>query len=234
MIATKRNSTRRGLFVFVFLVASTVFAADNPVDRWADAVGGRDKVSAITVIYREATIDVAGYTGTIKAWHTADGRYRKEEQIADYSTIETFDGAAGTVQQADAPPQHMAGPELERARSTAFANSNAIFFAFFPERRHGSVAIEDDAIVLKPEGGIDWRIRLDPQTSLPRMMTHQEGPRSVTVNFISYETIDGIQFEKEIHRSNGDPRFDSVIRFTKTVINPTVDPSLFSIDGAAH
>jgi hypothetical protein len=50
---------------------------DDSVDRWADAVGGRDRVARIDAIYREATIRVAGGEGTIKAWHTADGRYRK-------------------------------------------------------------------------------------------------------------------------------------------------------------
>jgi hypothetical protein len=58
-------------------------------------------------------------------------------------------------------------------------------------------------------------------------MTHNEGDRTVTVSFASYETVDGITFEKEIHRSTGDPRFNAVIRFTKTIINPPIDGSLF-------
>jgi hypothetical protein len=59
-------------------------------------------------------------------------------------------------------------------------------------------------------------------------MVHQEGDRTITVTFDSYETVNGIKFEKEIHRSGGDPRMSAVIRFTKTVINPPVDSSLFS------
>jgi len=41
--------------------------------------------------------------------------------------------------------------------------------------------------------------------------------------------MDSLSVEKGIHRSNGDPRFDALIRFTQTVINPPIDPSLFSI-----
>jgi hypothetical protein len=205
-------------------------SAGDPVDRWAAAIGGRDRLAAVTALYREATIQVFGFEGSLKAWHTAEGRYRKEERVATYSSIETFDGTTAAVQQGDAPPRTMAGGDLERARSSAFANSNAIFFVFFPDRRRGTVAIEgDDTLVLKPEGGIDWRVTFDPQTSLPATMVHKENDRMVTVEFVAYETVDGITFEKEIHRSNGDPRFDAVIRFTKTVINPPVDPSLFSI-----
>lgn len=221
---------RKALVLVTFLFASATFAAETSVDRWATAVGGRDKVAAITSIYREATIEVQGVVGSIKAWHTPDGKYRKEEQIATFSTVETFDGTNGAIQQGAAPHRTMAGADLARARSTAFANSNAMFFVFFPERRHGRVAIEGDGtIVLKPEGGIDWRVTLDPLTSLPKTMMHNEGDRTVSVTFVSYETVDGIAFEKEIHRSNGDPRFNSVIRFTKTVTNQPIDASLFSV-----
>ena len=86
----------------------------------------------------------------------------------------------------------------------------------------------DDTIVMEPEGVIDWRVTLDSKSWLPKTMVHQEGNRTITVTFVSCETIDGLQFEKEIHRSAGDPRFGAVIRFTKTVINPPVDASFFS------
>jgi hypothetical protein len=220
------------VLVLALIATRMTIASENPLDMWAKAVGGRDKVAGITAIYREATIEVAGYAGTIKAWHTFDGRYRKEEQVADYGNIEVFDGVGATVQQAGTAPQKLAGADLQRARSTAFANSNAMFFAFFPERQHGTAIIDDKGIVLRADGGIDWRVVLDPQTSLPATMTHQEGPRTVVVTFVSYETVDGMKFEKEIHRSNGDPRFDSIIRFTKTVINPEIDASVFSINRA--
>jgi hypothetical protein len=216
-------------FLIPLFLAMTV-AADNPIDRWARAVGGRDRVAAIKSIYREATIEYGGYEGTLKVWHTADGKYRKEEQIATYSLVETFDGVNGFVKQGDGPPHQMTGAELTLATSKRFSNSNAMLFAFFPERRRGAVAIEgDNTIVLKPEGGVEWRVMLDPQTSLPKTMVHQEGEQTITVTFDSFETVDGIKFEKEIHRSAGDPSRGAVIRFTKTVINQPVDAALFSI-----
>jgi hypothetical protein len=166
--------------------------------------------------------------GTLEVWHTSDGRYRKEEQVGAFKTIETFDGTNGTVQQGDAPPHAMTGLELARARSAPYANWNAVFFALFPERRHGTLTInDDDTLVMQPEGGIDWHVALDPATSLPKTMTHQQGDHTITVTFVSYEPVNGIPFESEIHRSTGDPHFDAVIRFTKTVINPPLDAALF-------
>ena len=219
------------LTAFLFLCASMQGQAADPVGRWCKAAGGRDKVAAIKAIYREATIHVAGMDGVIKTWHTSDGRYRKEEQIGPYSTRETFDGTTGALQKGAAPVHTMAGDELARARTSPFANSNAMFFVFFPERLHGTRTLDgNDTIVFQPEGGIDWRVTLDPETSLPKTMTHKEGDRTVTVTFVSYEVVDGIKLEKEIHRTMGDPRYDSVIVFTKTVINPAIDASLFKIE----
>ena len=214
----------------VLLVATPYgLAADDLIDRWATAAGGRDKVAAIKAIYREAELEFGAYKGTIKVWHTADGKYRKDEKIGDMASVEIFDGTKGTVKENDAPPREMTNAELELSKAKRFANANAMFFAFFPERRHGSVTTEGDAtIVLKPEGGVEWRITLDSQTSLPKTMVHKEGDRTITVTFDSYETVDGIKFEKEIHRSAGGPA-GAVIRFTKTVINPPIDTGLFSI-----
>ena len=214
---------------FILLIATPyALAGDDLIDRWATAAGGRDKVAAIKTIYREANLEFGAYKGTVKVWHTADGKYRKDEKIGDLSTVEIFDGAKGTIKEGDGPAREMTSAELEISKAKRFANANAMFFAFFPERRHGTVSTEaDGTIVLKPEGGVEWRISLDPQTSLPKTMVHKEGDRTITVTFDSYETVEGIKFEKEIHRSAGGPA-SAVIRFTKTVINPPIEPGLFS------
>jgi hypothetical protein len=212
--------------IIAFVFAATAIAADNPVDRWAHAVGGKEKIAAVKAIYREGTLELGGMQGSIKVWHTADGRYRKEEQVGIFSSVETFDGTNGVVQKGGAGPQQVTGADLPVAKSKAYANSNSMFFVFAPQRR-GSLTTEGDTIVFKPEGGVEWRVTLDPQTSLPKTMLHDEGGKTITVTFASWETVDGITLEKEIHRTNGVA--SAVIRFTKTVINPPVDASLFTI-----
>ncbi|HYM62549.1 MAG TPA: hypothetical protein VEZ11_16825 [Thermoanaerobaculia bacterium] len=219
-------------FVSILLAAGAALAADGPVDRWAKAVGGREKVAAIKSVYREGTLQFGGMTGSIKVWRTADGRYRKEEQLGSYSSIETFDGTNGIVRLGPGAPRKLDGAELGVALSKSFANWSAVFFVFFPERRHGNLRIDGDAIAFQPEGGIEWLVTLDPQTSLPQTMTHKEGDVTITVSFVSYETVDGFTFEKEIRRTAGDPRLDASIQFTKTVIDAPVDASLFSLEPA--
>jgi hypothetical protein len=225
----------RLVLLVVGLVSASLRAFAAPpdhdsVERWADAVGGRDRVARIDAIYREATIEVAGGEGTIKAWHTADGRYRKEERGGNFVRVETFDGTKALAQIGSGPALELTGAQRERAISQAFANTNAVFFAFFPDRRRGRVLVEPDGtIVLKPEGGIDWRVLLDPITSLPTRMMHAEGERTVVVDFVSYDVVDGLTVESEIRRSPGDARFNAVIRFTRTELNPAIDDALFTI-----
>ena len=215
-------------FTLLFLLSAAPLCADDSIERWAKAVGGRDKVAAVRSIYREGTIQAGPFEGTIKVWHTAEGRYRKEEQFGTFSSVETCDGTNVLVSKGGAPPQKLEGKELAVERSKAFANSNAIFFVFAPKPR-GTVSAEgDNTIVFKPEGGIEWRVTLDPQTSLPDSMTHQEGGKTIKVSFASWESVDGIKLEKEIRRSAGDGRPGAIIRFTKTVINAPVDASLFT------
>ena len=74
------------------------------------------------------------------------------------------------------------------ARATERYGSRARFFVFFPGRRHGSLRVNgDNTIAFTPEGGIEWLVTLDPQTSLPKTMMHKEGDRTITVAFTSYE-----------------------------------------------
>jgi hypothetical protein len=216
--------------MFVLLITAPYgLAEDNPIDHSATAVGGRDKVATIKAVYREASLEFGGYKGTLKVWHTADGKYRKEEKIGDLSTVEIFDGAKGTIKEGEAPPREMTSAEVEISKAKRFANANAMFFAFFSERRHGTVATDPDGtIVLKPDGGVEWRVTLDSQSSLPKTMVHKENDRTITVIFDSYETVNGIKFENEIHRSAGGPA-SALIHFTKTIVNPAIESGLFSI-----
>jgi len=80
-------------------VAFGASGTDSPIDHWAQAIGGRDKLAGLKSIYREATLEFGPYKGTLRVWHTADGKYRKEEKIATLSSVETFDGKDGFVQQ---------------------------------------------------------------------------------------------------------------------------------------
>src|ERR1043165_1408567 len=133
---------RKLMPLFTLLAATAALAADGPIDRWAKAAGWRDNIDATKSISREGTLEVGAFAGTIKVWHTPEGRYRKEEQVGMFSSIETCDGTNVTVQKNGGAEQKLAGDELALERSKAFANSNAMFFVFFPKSHPGKIATE--------------------------------------------------------------------------------------------
>src|SRR5262245_46864378 len=94
---------RKTLLLLPLLFTLVVSANDGPIERWAKAAGGREKLATIKSIYREGTIEFAGRQGTIKVWHTAEGKYRKEESLGLLSSIEIYDGTNATVQQNGMP-----------------------------------------------------------------------------------------------------------------------------------
>jgi hypothetical protein len=61
-------------------LAGTALVANDAAERWVRAAGGRERIAAIHSVYREATMEVAGQTGTIRIWRTPDGRYRKSKR----------------------------------------------------------------------------------------------------------------------------------------------------------
>jgi hypothetical protein len=64
------KKTRFVLFTFVgMLIASFVSAqtADEIITKYLQAIGGKDKISAITSLYTEGSMEVMGMTGVIKS-----------------------------------------------------------------------------------------------------------------------------------------------------------------------
>lgn len=68
------------LFILAFFFAGSVSAqtADEIIGKYLDAIGGKDKLSKITSLYVESTIDVMGSQGTIKST-TLNGKGMRQD-----------------------------------------------------------------------------------------------------------------------------------------------------------
>jgi predicted aspartyl protease len=211
--------------LLLWIAASTPLTTADLLDRWAAAEGGRERIEKVQAVYREATLEVGGLRGTLKLWQTATGQTREEVSLASYQSLEIFDGTRGWAQQGQAPEHELAGANLEKAISEAYAGANA---HFFPSRRKGTVTLDGNDVILRPEGGRESRVVLDPATWLPKAYVRREHERQVTTTVESWTDVDGLKFPAAMLQSTGDRRFDVRITFTKTVIDPPVDQALFS------
>ena len=56
---------RKALLLLTILLAVAASAAESPIDRWAAAIGGREKIATVKALYREGTLDFGGMPFTI-------------------------------------------------------------------------------------------------------------------------------------------------------------------------
>lgn len=193
--------------------------------EWSRALGGKERLAQITSVHREAQITYGGLTGAMRVWQKNDGRYRLEIDLGPTSEVDTFDGHAGWAQEGTAPPHQVGGAELERAVSDAYLFALA---QFFPERREGQVVVDDEqTITVRPNGGTEVTVLMDPATKLPRAYVRRDADRAETTSFDSWVDVDGVKFPGALRQTTGDPRFDMKIVFTKTELNTPIDDALF-------
>ncbi|HEV7923459.1 MAG TPA: aspartyl protease family protein [Thermoanaerobaculia bacterium] len=225
---------RTTLCLLLFLAAGCTTAPgpltkDEALDRWAAALGGRERLARIRAVHRELALTMKGVSGTERDWTTAAGQSRGETQLAGYSSITTFDGSEGWSADGDAQPHRISGFDLNIAVTNLYMDS---FSMFFPDRRPGTIELADAngpyvVLLLKPAGGREARVLLDRRTWLPHAIQQplQERTQLTTIN--SWEEVDGVKFPHELLQSTGDPKFDIGITATRTELNPAVDAALF-------
>ncbi|HKO57415.1 MAG TPA: retropepsin-like aspartic protease, partial [Thermoanaerobaculia bacterium] len=202
---------------------------DEALDRWAAALGGRERLARIRSVHRELAFTTGGVSGTERGWSTTTGQAYSETKLGSYSSIATFDGAEGWSAEGDGQPHRIAGPDLSAAMSSAYFDS---FAQFFPERRSGTVELVDASgpyvvLLIKPAGGRETRIMLDRTTWLPHAMQQPSQERTRTMTYLSWQDVDGVKFPKEMVQSTGDPKFDVRATASKTELNPRVDAAMF-------
>ncbi len=204
---------------------------EEALARWLKATGGRARVAAVKTVSREAKETSGGEEGTLKTWSTSAGRFRDDDSIAGFDSTELFDGLDGWTVPVDAPP-HKVGPADRENRITE--SYFAAFAQWFPERRGGVITLEsasEEEVVLaiRPDGGREARVTLDRRTWLPLRMQQRSAERIETAKFVSWESAGGVQFPKEILDQLGNPKYDTRLVYTKTVVNAALAPSLLAV-----
>lgn len=205
--------------------------AASPVDRWRDALGGRERLARISSVHRIGTISSGGLTGKVEIWQSTAGQIRTEVHIGPLATVAVFDGQGGWTTTGDNPPRKLAGEDLARAVTDAFEGS---FSQFFPDRRRGSVSAAGhdptgryEVVLLEPANGVRESVLLDATTHLPHAIEQPEGDRTATTTMIRWQDVEGVGFPAQILQSIGDPKYDATIIFSTTEINAPLPPSLF-------
>ncbi|MGA2348782.1 MAG: aspartyl protease family protein [Candidatus Sulfotelmatobacter sp.] len=205
---------------------------EQVLDRWADALGGRENLQNVRTIHLHGTIETGGLKGTYERWATSHGEFRMTVDLsAAFHQVSILDGHEGWLLDTGGMAHELSGGTLQSVVSAAY---EASYSFFFPDRMPGRVDflgkdVSQNAYIfrLEPTGGSPTTVYLDQKTALPQReeTTGPMGNRSVS--FSDWQNFAGVKFPSKVHQSNGDPKFDVVITTEQVEINASLDGTLF-------
>jgi predicted aspartyl protease len=206
---------------------------EQVIDRWAAALGGRDKLEKLRTIHTQGSIETGGLKGTYERWSTFRGEFR---MVVDLSSaihqVTIFDSRQGWAMDASGSVHELSSGNLRSAISSAYEASESFFF---PGRLPGEVIFSGrDAgqsayvIRLEPAGGNPVTVFLDENTFLPRR-EETTGPlgnnRSITI--AGWRDVAGVKIPARIIQSTGDAKFDITTTVEQVEINPPLAADRF-------
>lgn len=207
---------------------------EQVLDRWAAALGGRDKLERIRTVHTRGSVETGGVKGTFERWSTWRGESRT---VLDISTaihqVNIFDGKQGWTMDASSAVHELSGGNLRSAISSAYESSDSFLFA---GRLAGAIVfsgrdVNQSAYVvrLEPQGGNPVTVFLDDNTFLPKR-EESAGPLGNNRSNIiaAWREVSGVKLPARTIQSTGDPKFDIAITIETVEINTPLAADLFT------
>lgn len=192
-----------------------VSAAALPiVDRWAEAIGGRDGVRAFGGWHAKGAYTRGGVTGTIEIWQSLIGERREVLELGILREERVWSGTRGWFVDRNREVRPITG--FERDDMVA----NIFFWSWSPllvEREAGSVEVDptDPArLVLSSRGKRADTLSFDAQTHLPTQFVRRDGEKLRTTTLADWRAVDGVRVPFSITEDNGNPNDAVVIAWT--------------------
>jgi len=216
---------------------AAVPSADQILDRYVEAIGGRAAWQKVTSRHSTGTIEAPALnmSGTIEIFEKAPNRVLAVIVMAGASFRQGFDG---TVAWSDDPQnglREQTGPELAETRRDAdFYHPLDLrqLYSKFTVRGVEKVGEREAyAIGATPsEGGEPERVYFDRDTGLLlRLVSHRhrpEGSEEVQQDFEDYREVDGIKLAFLVHQSSGGTPL--TIRVSEVHQNIPIEDSQFA------
>jgi Aspartyl protease/PDZ domain len=232
-MAAKRAPALLSLFLLLLFVPAAAQApsARSVLDRWAAALGGREKLQALRAIYTKSRIEMGGMSGTVETWETSHGKRREQLRLGSLMNQDTiFDGHEGW-QLTQGKLRALAGPDLEEQVTDAYLAS---YSQFFDGRRAGRVEFageKDDAWMLRilPQGGRAVTEYIDKKSGLPVKEVEREADREQVTSFQSYRAVGGVKIPSAIRVvTGGDEKYAVQVTLEDARLDTPMETALFA------
>ena len=205
---------------------------DVILERWADALGGAERLASVNSIYTRSQMETSGLVGTLEEWNTSMGQHRQDLNLADvYKTLTVFDGTTENAWILDPNEvvQEIHGIEYEVQLTTSYMLSYSYLVQGRIDGDVEYLGFEENLHVVRatPRGGLPVTFYLDPDTYLPRRSTQPSDSRTLELSYSEWKLFDGLLVATQIDQSLGDPQFDAKITIQEVQINPQIEQTAF-------
>jgi hypothetical protein len=216
--------------------------ADQILENYIKAIGGREAWKKLTTRISTGTIDVPAMnlSGLVMVKEKAPNRSVFTVNFNGAVFQQGFDGATGWSSDPQNGLREQTGDELaETKRDSDFYHPLDLKQVYSKITVTGTDKIDDrDAYVVEAssgELGTD-RIYFDAQNGLVLRIVGQhhtlEGPATFTEDFRDFREVDGIRLPYTVHQESPSSTF--TIKFTEIRHNEAIDDAIFSKPTAVH
>ena len=232
-------ATPAGILLILAAVVAAIAAPHSGADpeaqrlilKWIEAVGGHERVASIKATYTRVTFETAGMKGTALDWSTVRGEMRQEATLGTFfRSVTVFDGEQGWVQDHNGQVKEIGGSELEDQITSNYLNTLSHLVGGRMPGRIAYAGTDDglEILEIEPDGGRTFKVMLDPETGLPVRQVFPAGDRKRIVTMSDWRDVDGFMIAHRAHETTGDPKYDVIVTLEEVVINPDIDPALFT------
>lgn len=210
---------------------------EQVLDKWASALGGREKLAGIEITRITYRIKMLGMEGTWEEWFTADGNHRADLNLAGIFKVSIV-----------RTPQHCwyldhNGKVSEMADKNLKDEIRDIYFGTWshliaghmsgdakflgPDPRTGDLRVK-----ILPENGTEATFWIDSKIYLPvRWESPGELGETVTTTFGKWREFGGILVPTQIAQTTGTPENDMILELSEIVFNEIPPAGTFSKPG---
>lgn len=205
--------------------------------KHAQALGGLEKVRALTTSHAQATVTAGGFTGKSEAYEAPPGRFRQDIDLGIFNLSVGCDGTNWWIKDQNGIVRDLGEKEKEEFVTESFFSAykyltedTATFtLRFLPEKSDSQFY----AIAVKPQGGLGRTLFINRRTYLVDKSQQIQDGALITTTYADFRSVDGLLQPFHLHQSSGQVIFDTDIRITSVETNVAIDPAVFARPGAA-
>lgn len=223
-----------------FILATTLAAGagENPEEilaRTKQAAGG-DAWDGVRTVHLRARIETAGLSGPGESFEElSTGRVLTSFQLGPLAGSEGFDGKTSWSKDASGQVAITEDAEgLEGAANAAYLRSLAYWY---PERHAAKVEAMGEraeggrtfhVLRIHPAGGRPLEMWFDAASSLLDRVVETVGRETRTSFYSDYRQVSRLLLPFHSRQTNGDAKYDVVVRVESIELNPPIDEAQFA------